>query len=300
MVRKISFTAVVVSPLMCLPLTDSWGRGLVAAAVTGGAGGGGGGVDSVCGGSGGRAVEAVAAVDSGGAGRGGFGALAAGGGAGRRWTWGAVRCGSRAVQRGGGTCGWEEARVARWSRCRWWRAAGGFGGAVQVRERVAWGQRPRWVRRCGLRRVRVVVIRFAPTVVSSKASWVPSKGFHGSGSTGVGRGNVGVGGDAGSAVDGGGRPRAASEVGVGVGGDAGSAVDARRVGRRGAGRRRRGGGGRPGVDGVGVGRPGVGVGGVGGYAPVSASARYTAASAVRTNYDTGGPMIGIGTLDIRA
>ena len=40
-----------------------------------------------------------------------------------------------------------------------------------------------------------------------------------------------------------------------------------------------------GVGAGGVGRPGVGVGGVGGFAPVSASARYTTATAVRGGYD---------------
>ena len=112
------------------------------------------------------------------------------------------------------------------------------------------------------------------------------EGFHGAGSAGVGRGNVGVGGDAGI---GGGRAGAGAGGvgGVGVGGDAGigggrAGAGAGGVGRPGVGV---GGVGRPGVDGVGVGQPGVGVGGVGGYAPVSASARYTTASAVRTNYD---------------
>ncbi len=112
------------------------------------------------------------------------------------------------------------------------------------------------------------------------------EGFHGAGSAGVGRGNVGVGGDAGI---GGGRAGAGAGGvgGVGVGGDAGigggrAGVGAGGVGRPGVGV---GGVGRPGVGVGGVGRPGVGVGGVGGCAPVSASARYTTAAAVRTNYD---------------
>ena len=92
------------------------------------------------------------------------------------------------------------------------------------------------------------------------------KDMHNAGSFGVGRGNLGVGGDAGI---GGGR------AGVGVGG-------VRAVAGVGL-----GGVGAPGVGVGGVGRAGVGVAGVagvGGFTPVSASARYATAAAVRTDY----------------
>ena len=119
------------------------------------------------------------------------------------------------------------------------------------------------------------------------------EGLHNLGSAGVGRGNVGVGGDLGV---GGGRPGVgaggvgrpgvgaggAGRPGVGVGGAGRPGLGAGGVGRPGVGV---GGAGRPGVGAGGVGRPGVGVGGVGGLAPVSSSARYTTATAVRTNYN---------------
>ena len=75
--------------------------------------------------------------------------------------------------------------------------------------------------------------------------------FHGAGSAGVGRGNVGVGGDAGI---GGGRAGARAASGASVWAATRELVVDVPA--------QAGGVGRPGVDGVGVGQPGVGVGGV--------------------------------------
>ncbi len=111
------------------------------------------------------------------------------------------------------------------------------------------------------------------------------EGFHGSRSAGAGRGNVGVGGDAGIGGGRAGVAWAASGRVLAWAATQGSAVDAQVWrGRRGPARR-----------GTWVAwaalvsawaRAGrVGVGGVGGFAPVSASTRYTTAAAVRTNYD---------------
>jgi len=94
----------------------------------------------------------------------------------------------------------------------------------------------------------------------------PGVGAAGASQPGVGPDGVGVGGDLGL---GGGRPGAGvggvGRPGAGVGGDLGI------------------GGGRPGAGVGGVGRPGVGV--AGGFNRVPASARYTSATAVRSNFN---------------
>ena len=139
-------------------------------------------------------------------------------------------------------------------------------------------------------------------------------GLHSLGSAGAGRGNLGVGGDAGI---GGGRP-GAGVGGVGIGGDLGvgggrpgAGVSRNRPGSLGVGAGDVGvgtdlglGGGRPGAGvnrnrpgslgvgvgdvgvgtdlGIGGGRPGVGLGG---FSPVRASTRYTTATAVRSSFN---------------
>ena len=103
-----------------------------------------------------------------------------------------------------------------------------------------------------------------PVAANSTVSLVcpPTRGC----TTSVQRASVAEMSVSGAAGIGGGRP------GLGEGG----------VGRPGVGV---GGVGRPGVGVGGVGRPGVGIGGVGGFNRVSASARYTTATAVRTNFN---------------
>jgi len=103
--------------------------------------------------------------------------------------------------------------------------------------------------------------RFSAPSRSQLSSFLGLPSDGGLGSTGVGRGNVGVGGDAGL---GGGRPGAGvsrnrpGSLGVGVG-DVGIGTNL----------------------GIGGGRPGVGLGG---FHPVRASTRYTTAAAVRRDY----------------
>ena len=96
---------------------------------------------------------------------------------------------------------------------------------------------------------------------------------------GAGRPGAGAGGVGGPASGVGALPGAGAG---GVGGPASGVGALPGAGAGGAGGPASGVGVRPGA---GAGRPGLGVGGVAGFAPVSASARYTTATSVRTNYN---------------
>ena len=311
MVRQSFLTALTVSLMLCLPLADSWGRGF------GGGGGRGGGGGGGFGGGGGRSVASVAVEV---AWRCGGGAGGSAGGLWRWWhgrwrlqaeslaDWGAGRTlvasarSERISAVASGASGRPVDRVLR-APVVAGRAASGFGGPA---------------RRCGSGRIRTsglggfggpgqqgraAIDSRPPAAANSTVSWAAVRRRFAQRRLGRRRGRK-CGRRAatrGSAVAA--RRRRWRLGGVGVGGDAGSAVV-----RAGAGA---GGVGRLGevvpvasADwarcGVGVRwtrqwrwratrrwrwRPGVGVGGVGGLSPVSASARYTTATAVRTNYN---------------
>ncbi len=332
MARQSLLTALTVSLMLFLSLADCWGRGFGGGGRGGGAGGGGlggggarggglGGVGHSPGGLGGGGFGGGGAGHSpagfGGAGRspGGLGGGGFGGGAGHSPSGlgGGGFAGGGAGHSPGGFGGGQ-------------RGGAGFGGGLPGGGGVggpgAAGPGGGHVGGAGLGGARGGAggigqggpgafgdrgpgsqgpggDRFSPPSRGQLNNFLglPSdEGLHNLGSAGVGRGNVGVGGDLGI---GGGRPGAGpgGVGGVGIGGDVGigggrPGVGAGGVGRPGVGAGGAGrpgvgaaGVGRPGVGAGGVGRPGVGAGGVGGFAPVSASARYTSATAVRTNYN---------------
>ncbi len=247
MVRQTLLTGLTVSLLLCLPLSDSWGRGFGGGGGRGGAGGGGlgGGAGRSPGGLGGGGFGGGAGHGPGGLGGGGFAGGGAGPGRGPSGFGGGQPGGAGFGGPGAAGAGGGRMGDAGFGGARGGAAAGGFGqaglggfggpGAPGFGGNQFGGN------------------RFAAPNSGQLNNFLgmPSDdGLHQPGSFGVGRGNIGVGGDAGI---GGGR------AGVGAGGV-----------------------GRPGVGVGGIGRPGVGVGGL---APVSASARYTTAAAVRTNYN---------------
>ena len=191
MVRRSLLAVLTVSLMLCLPQTDSWGRGF----------GGGGGARRR-----GRRLRrgswaAVASVvDAGGVGGGGFG-----GGAGR----GPGGFGGGGVWwRRGRESGWIWRRRAGWSRLRrpgWWPGAGAGGGRWTRRFRRpqaarAVSARAGWAGSAApVQQGRVATASRLPAEVNSTASWVcpPTKDFTAPARSGVGLRNVGVGGAAG-------------------------------------------------------------------------------------------------------
>jgi len=251
MTWKFALSAFCVTVLL-LPPADSWGRGFGGG---GRGGGGGGGRGSFGGGGGGFGGGAGRSPSFGGGGFGGAGHSPSFGGGGG--------FGGAGVSPGGpggfGGSGFGQGAAGRGQAGL---GGGGFGSQGLGGDRFSTPSRGQ---------------------LNSFLGLPSDQGLHNLGSAGIGRGDVGIGGSAGI---GGGRPGlgvgGVGRPGVGVGGVGRPGVGVGGVGRPGVGV---GGVGRPGVGVGGVGRPGVGVGGVGGFNRVSASARYTTATAVRTNFN---------------
>jgi hypothetical protein len=309
MIRKCIFTATCIGLMVSLPLHDTLGRGMGGGrggmgGGRGGMGGGGfgGGVShgpggmggGGFGGAGGRSPSGFGGGGfSAGGGRGGpsFGGSGGGGfgGAGRGGPSFGGAGGPGAGRPGGGSFGGAGAGSFGGAR----PGGAGFGGpggagpgaggagfgAGEFGGRGAAGAgRPAGNAFGGAGSANRGANRFATPNQNQLNSFLgmPNHGTNAPGSLGVGRGNIGVGGDAGI---GGGRaglgaggvggPRSGVGVlpGAGAGGVGGPASG---LGRR---------------PGIGAGRAGVGVTGVGGFRPVTASRRYTTAAAVRTGYD---------------
>lgn len=260
MTRTSRFWALLITLLVLTP-ADSWGRGF-GGGGRGGVGGGGfrGGMGgSGRGGFGGGGGGGIGHTPGGPGGPGGIGAGSFGEGAG---------FGAGGI--GGGT-GRSPEGIGRGDGF----GAGGFGqGAAGRGPAGAEG---------GIGSAGLGGDRFSSPSTSQLNNFLglPSdQGLHSLGSVGVGAGNVGIGGAAGI---GGGR------AGMGTGGLGGPASGAGVRPGVGAGRAGVGAGGVGGpASGVGV-MPGAGAGRAGtglvGSTPVSASARYTTATAVRANYN---------------